>query len=114
MIGSSTSVPTRMNAWVLGDAAAFCKVKCPGTIIGHKLMAMPRYDITNRPSEAKNGAYSESLFSEFQTYTTKAKVISGTGDSHRMCGQVNQRSAIAGLASGVHRLTMPMASTVPT
>jgi hypothetical protein len=42
MTGSRNSVPTRRNACVLGDDAACHSVNLYGTIIGHRLMAMPR------------------------------------------------------------------------
>ena len=42
MVGRRTNVPIRRKVCVLGDAAASSNVKCPGTIIGHRLIEMPR------------------------------------------------------------------------
>jgi len=42
MTGRSTSVPTSRKACVLSGEAASQRVKCPGTIIGHRLIATPQ------------------------------------------------------------------------
>src|SRR5262245_2642058 len=98
MIGRRNSVPISRKACVLGDDAAWWSVKCPGTIIGHRLMAMPRYDITNNPSAAKKGPNSESLLSDRQPYQTRPSVMTGTGARIAIFGQLNQRVAMRGSA----------------
>jgi hypothetical protein len=42
MIGSRNNVPTSRKAWVASEDAASHSVNLYGTIIGHRLMAMPR------------------------------------------------------------------------
>src|SRR6478752_1461391 len=95
MIGSRNSVPTRRKACVLSEEAASHRLKRCGTMLGHRLMAMPTYDTTKRAMAAAKSAISESLFSERHSAHATSAVMIGTGDSNRRLGQENHRCAIS-------------------
>ena len=77
-------------------------------------MALPRYDITNKPKAARNGAYSDLSLSDRHSYQTRPAVINGTGARIAMFGQLNQRAAMCASMNGVHKLTMATARVTPT
>src|SRR5258708_32977182 len=98
--GSRTSVPTSRNACVLYADAASHRVKRYGTIIGHRLIAMPRYDITKSRIAAANGDASEFVLSERPSHHAITSVRSGTGESQATFGHENQRRAVSSALIG--------------
>src|SRR6185503_8153642 len=105
MTGSRNSVPMSRKACVLDDEAACHSVYLYGTIIGHRLMAMPTKDIANRPMAARKGTSSCSRPSERHSTQAMSAVMIGTGERYATFGQENQRAAMSACASGVHTLT---------
>src|SRR5579859_7695248 len=76
-------------------------------IIGHKLIATPRYDIKKSAIDRKNDAASlPHPPSARHTSQAMDAVTIGTGANSTMFGQENQRAAIVGEAIGVQMLTM--------
>src|SRR5271157_5250910 len=96
MTGRRTSTPTRRNACVASDEAACQIVYLYGTIIGKRLIARPRYDITKSATAQTKGAASERLLSARHSASATSAVTIGTGASQAMFGQENQRSAMWG------------------
>ena len=57
---------------------------------------------------ATNGSTSRRASIQRHKPTARSAVISGTGHRKKKFGNENQRSAMRGIDSGVHRLTAPM------
>src|SRR5271169_3810712 len=77
--GIKNNVPTSKNAWVLGSDADCQSVKTCGTIMGQRLIAMPRYEITNRPIAPKNGTTWPPLFNARHSVQAMMAVRIGMG-----------------------------------
>src|SRR3974377_1459491 len=110
MIGSRNSVPINRKACVLPDEATCQSVERYGTIIGHRLIAMPTNDIRNSAMAIRNGVNSCRRRKASHSPNASSAVMIGTGDRNAILGQLNQRRAMSGYASGVQILTPAIAA----
>jgi len=94
-------VPTSRKACVGSGDAAHHNARWSGTIMGHRLTAMPIYDIPNNPTAPANGsaghwAATEPPLRAGQQDPRWDPEMTGMGDSGAIFGQQNQRLAICG------------------